>query len=195
MTGAIDKDITIWLDQLADGRDEAMGQLLPLVYEELRGLARKRLRAERGNHTLSTTGLVNEAYLKFSQQRQIAVQNRAEFFAFAGECMRRVLVDYARAHRAKKRGSGQPAVPFEEIEGLLSDQQAREVTDIDLALNKLSDVFPRGVQVLQYRLFAGLTLDETALALEVSQKTVQRDWTAAIAWLRNEVGTATVLAS
>ena len=158
----------------------------------MRGLARRRLRSERQAHTLSTTGLVNEAYLKFSQQKQIAVDNRAEFFAFAGECMRRVLVDYARAHRASKRGGGQPGVAFYDIEGLLSDEQAQEVTDVDLALEKLKDIFPRGVEVLQYRLFGGLTLDETALALEVSKKTVQRDWTAAIAWLRNEVGISTL---
>ena len=185
-------EITLWLNDLANGSSEALDQLLPMVYQELRGLARRRLRSERQAHTLSTTGLVNEAYLKFSQQKQIAVDNRAEFFAFAGECMRRVLVDYARAHRASKRGGGQPGVAFYDIEGLLSDEQAQEVTDVDLALEKLKDIFPRGVEVLQYRLFGGLTLDETALALEVSKKTVQRDWTAAIAWLRNEVGISTL---
>lgn len=188
-------EITLWLNDLARGRSEALDQLLPLVYQELRGLARKRLRSERREHTLSTTGLVNEAYLKFSQQKQISVDNRAEFFAFAGECMRRVLVDYARAHRARKRGSGQAAVSLSDVESLLSDQQAKEVTDVDLALDKLKDVFPRGVEVLQYRLFGGLTLDETALALDVSKKTVQRDWTAAIAWLRNEVGLSTLIYS
>jgi len=185
-------EITLWLNDLAKGRSEALDELLPMVYQELRGLARRRLRSERHSHTLSTTGLVNEAYLKFSQQKQIAVDNRAEFFAFAGECMRRVLVDYARAHRAGKRGGGQAAVALNDLEGLLSDEQAKEVTDVDLALDKLQDVFPRGVQVLQYRLFGGLTLDETAVALEVSKKTVQRDWTAAIAWLRNEVGLSTL---
>ncbi|MDJ0655227.1 MAG: ECF-type sigma factor [Xanthomonadales bacterium] len=186
-----DVDITAWLQDLTSGRSEAMEELLPLVYEELRVLARKRLRSERDAHTLSTTGLVNEAYLKFSQQRKFTLESRAEFFGFASECMRRVLVDYARAHRSRKRGSGEQPVPLDQVESLLTDEQAREVTEIDLALDKLNDAFPRGVQVLQHRLFGGLTLEETALALEVSLKTVQRDWTAAIAWLRKEVGVNT----
>ncbi|MFK7957912.1 MAG: ECF-type sigma factor [Lysobacterales bacterium] len=181
------KDITVWLQSLASNRTGAMDQLLPLIYGELRTLARSRLRSEREAHTLSTTGLVHEAYLKFSQQDQLNVNSRAEFFAFASECMRRVLVDYARAHRAEKRGSGQQPVPLDQIDQILTDRQAREVTDIDLAMDKLSDANPRGVQVLMCRLFGGLSLEETANALEVSMKTVQRDWTTAIAWLRKEV--------
>ncbi len=181
------KDITVWLQSVANNRTGAMDQLLPLIYGELRTLARSRLRAEREAHTLSTTGLVHEAYLKFSQQDQLKVNSRGEFFAFASECMRRVLVDYARAHRAEKRGSGQPAVPLEQVDQILTDRQAREVTDIDLAMDKLNEANPRGVQVLMCRLFGGLSLEETASALEVSMKTVQRDWTTAIAWLRKEV--------
>ncbi len=188
-------DITTWLSELASSKTQALQQLLPSIYEELRILARSRLRSERESHTLSTTGLVNEAFLKFSQQRQIAVENRAEFFAFASECMRRVLVDYARAHQAAKRNDGNKPLPLHEMEELLSDVEAREVSDIDLALDKLSEAFPRGVQVLQHRLFGGLSLDETALALDISVKTVQRDWTAAIAWLRKEVGITTLAAS
>ncbi|MEM9530093.1 MAG: ECF-type sigma factor [Pseudomonadota bacterium] len=190
----MDSEITTWLEDLADGRSGALDDLLPLIYSELRMLARSRLRAERGNHTLSTTGLVNEAYLKFSQQRQIAVTNRAEFFAFASECMRRVLVDYARAHRSQKRGGGQKPVPLDQVALLLSDRQAKEVTDIDLAMDKLKTANPRGVQVLKCRLFGGLSLEETASALEVSLKTVQRDWTASIAWLRKEVDVSALAA-
>jgi len=189
-----DPNITAWLENLAAGQPKALDALLPIIYDELRILARSRLRNERDGHTLSTTGLVNEAYLKFNQQKKIDTENRAEFFAFASECMRRVLVDHARSHGAAKRNDGVKPVPLQDVEQLLTDQQAREVNEIDLALDKLAHSFPRGVQVLQYRLFAGLTLDETALALEVSAKTVQRDWTVAIAWLRKEVGPVTLAA-
>lgn len=182
-----DSDITSWLQSIASNRTGAMDELLPLIYGELRTLAHSRLRSEREGHTLSTTGLVHEAYLKFSQQNRLNVSSRAEFFAFASECMRRVLVDYARAHRANKRGDGQRALPFDEVDQLLTDRQVREVSDIDLAMDKLSSANPRGVQVLMCRLFGGLSLEETAAALEVSMKTVQRDWTASIAWLRKEV--------
>lgn len=165
---------------------------MPLVYDELRSLARQWLRSERNDHTLSTTGLVNEVYLKFAQQNRINVDNRSDFFAFASVCMRRVLVDYARARRAEKRGSGANAIPLDEVESLLSEEQAWEVAEVDLALDRLQSSFPRGAQVLQFRLFGGLSLAETAEAMNVSSKTIQRDWTAAIAWLRSEVGTITL---
>ncbi len=182
-----DRDITSWIQSVASNRTGALDNLLPMIYGELRTLARSRLRSEREAHTLSTTGLVHEAYLRFSQQNQLNINSRAEFFAFASECMRRVLVDYARAHRAGKRGSGKQPVPLDHVDHMLTDRQAQEVTDIDLALDKLGEANPRGVQVLMCRLFGGLSLEETAAALEVSMKTVQRDWTVAIAWLRKEV--------
>ena len=192
MTGGANPQITEWLHHLAAGKTNALNQLLPSIYEELRVLARSRLRHERPGHTLSTTGLVNEAYLKLNQQHRIKTENRAEFFAFASECMRRVLVDYARAHRAGKRNDGEKPIALQQVEEMFTPKQAQELMDIDIALDKLADQFPRGVKVLQYRLFAGLTLEETALALEVSSKTVQRDWQLAIAWLRKEVGSITV---
>lgn len=181
------QSITQWLRELPARQEGAWEEVAPALYAELRLLAHARLRHERPGHTLSTTGLVHEAYLKLSQQLNLDVNSRAEFFAFASECMRRVLVDYARARQAVKRGGGAVPATFDDAI-LITDAQAKEVTEIDLALNELEQRLPRCALVLQCRLFGGLTLDETASALAVSAKTVQRDWTAAIAWLRSEVG-------
>ncbi len=181
-------------DRNADARQsepeppKPLDAILPVLYDDLRRLARRRLRQERGDHTLSTTGLVHEAYLRLASKHGIEVGNRIEFYAFASECMRRVLVDYARTRMAAKRGGGVPNVPFDDVENVLSHSEAREVTEIDLAMDRLAGAFPRGAAVLKHRLFGGLTLDEAAAVLGVSSKTVQRDWDAAIAWLRKEVG-------
>jgi RNA polymerase sigma-70 factor (ECF subfamily) len=180
-------DVTAWLDRWRDGEHDALDRIVPLVYDELRQVARRALRRERPNHTLSTTALVNEAYLRLLEQRRIAAQDRAGFLAVAACTMRRLLVDYARSRRRDKRGGGGDALPIEEAELFLSAGEAEEVLALDLALGRLAAANPRGSQVIEHRYFAGLSLEESAEALGVSAKTVQRDFLAARAWLRKEL--------
>jgi RNA polymerase sigma factor (TIGR02999 family) len=161
--------------------------LVAAHYDELRGMARALLRRERRGHTLSTTGLVNEAYLRLAGQAGLHGAERTRFFAAATATMRRILVDHARHRRRLKRGGGEAPVPLDEVEALLSDAEADELVSLDDALARLEAVNPRGCEVVQYRFFGGLTLEETAALLGVSAKTVQRDWIAARAWLRKEV--------
>lgn len=181
------EQVTQWLQRLRDGDETALEHLMPLLYDELRLLARKQLRSERPNHTLSTTALVNEAYLRLVDQRQLRVDDRPQFFAIAATTMRRILVDYARTRKRLKRGGGQQPVPLEQAESFLTVKEADEVLALDAALDRLAALEPRAVQVVQCRFYSGLTLEETAQALEVSMKTVQRDWIAARAWLRKEL--------
>ncbi|NNF57920.1 MAG: sigma-70 family RNA polymerase sigma factor [Rhodothermaceae bacterium] len=179
--------VTDLLHRLRNGDDEALEHLMPLLYEELHALAQRQRRDERTDHTLNTTALVNEAYLKLAQQREVRAEDRAQFFALAATTMRHLLVDYARARRSLKRGGGERPVPLDKVLPFLSDQQADEVLALDEALTRLEAANPRGSQVVQYRFFGGLTLEETGEAMGLSAKTVQRAWTAAQAWLRKEV--------
>lgn len=167
--------------------DRSADEIITRLYDELRILARAHLRRERVGHTLDTTGLVNEAYLRLSPQGGLGEMDQARFFATASVTMRRVLVDYARQRNRIKRGAGGVAVPLDEVEGILSDVEAEEVLALDEALDRLEAVNPRGAQVVHHRFFAGLSLEETAELLDVSVKTVQRDWLTARAWLRKEV--------
>ena len=180
-------DVTAWLERWRDGDHEALDRIVPLIYGELREVARRALRRERPNHTLSTTALVNEAYLRLLDQRRIAAQDRAGFLAVAACTMRRLLVDYARSRRRDKRGGGAEALPVEEAELFLTAGEADEILALDLALDRLAAANPRGSQVIEHRYFAGLSLEESAEALGVSAKTVQRDFLAARAWLRKEL--------
>lgn len=157
------------------------------LYDELRTLAHAQLRRERTGHTLSTTGLVNEAYLRLAQQHSLDGLDRAEFFSAASATMRRVLVDFARTRLRAKRGSGAEFVPLEDVEAFLSVEEAEEFVALDDALDRLRVVNPRGADVVQYRFFGGFSLDDTASALGVSAKTIQRDWLIARAWLTKEV--------
>ncbi len=186
-------EITVWLGRLRDGSPEALDRLVPLLYEDLRRLARQRLRAERTGHTLDTTALVNEAYLRLVDQRRIAAGDRSEFFAAASRTMRRVLVDYARARQRAKRGGGVAPVPLAAVEEFLSEKAADETLALDEALARLEQVQPRAARVVELRFFGGLTLAEAAELLGVSAKTVQRDGDAAMAWLRKEVRSALAL--
>lgn len=165
---------------------------MPRLYEELRRVARGRLRGERQNLTLSTTALVNEAYLKLRQQRKINSAVRTQFLAVAGVTMRRILVDYARTRRRGKRGGGVRPVPLEDVEPFLTDSEAEEVIALDEALERLARINPRGAEVVTHRFFTGLTLEESAEVLGVSSKTVQRSWVTARAWLRKEVALAAI---
>lgn len=181
------QELTHWLGQLADGNPEALDRVVGLLYDELRRLARSRLRSERIGHTLGATALVNEVYLKLAKHQGIKARDRSEFFAVAATTMRRVLVDYARARTRAKRGGGESAIPLDEVESFLSEEESREVLALDAALNRLAEMNPRAARVVEYRFYSGLSMEEAAGVLGVSTKTVQRDWTAARAWLRKEV--------
>ena len=177
--------------------DRPADQLVAGMYEELRALAHAHLRRERAGHTLGTTGLVNEAYLRLAGQTALDAADRTRFFGAASNTMRRVLVDHARRRTRLKRGAGEVFVSLDDAAGpladgavadaLLSEQEADELLALDDALDRLAAVNPRGGAVVQHRFFGGLTLDETAEVLGVSAKTVQRDWLVARAWLRKEV--------
>jgi len=180
-------EVTRCLARLREGDRAALDQLVPLLYDELRRLARERLRGERPGHTLETTALVHEAYFRLLDQRRIEAGDRLDFFAVASNTMRRVLIDHARARRRQKRGGGAEAVPLDEVEGLLSERAAEEALAVDAALDRLAADSPRAARVVELRIFGGLTLDEIATVLDVSAKTVQRDWEAARAWLRKEI--------
>lgn len=181
-------EVTHWLHRLRDGDPDALERLVVLLYDELRQAARRRLRAERAEHTLNTTALVHETYLRLVDQRRVEAADRSEFVGVAAATMRRVLVDYARARLRHKRGGGVSPVPLEEAEPLLGEHEAEELLALHDALDRLERVEPRAARVVEHRFFGGLQLAETAAVLGVSTKTVQRDWTTARAWLRKEVG-------
>lgn len=179
-----DVAITHLLQQAADGRRESLDALLPLVYDGLRAIAHGQLRHERAGHTLSTTALVHEAYLKLVDQREAGWQNRAHFYAVASQAMRRLLVDYARRRARAKRGGGAVHVPFDEALVAFDDAQAGTLVALDDALQDLEAINPRHGRVVECRYFGGLSLEETAAALGISAATVSRDWQMARAWLK-----------
>jgi RNA polymerase sigma factor (TIGR02999 family) len=188
-------EVTAWLHRWREGDRAALDHLVPLIYADLRQLARRALRRERSEHTLDTTALVHETYLRLLDQRRVQAEDRVSFLAVAGYTMRRVLVDYARSRKRVKRGGGQATVALDPDDldalehgtGLLDARQVDEMLALDTALDRLSAISPRGAEVVQHRFFAGMTLEETAGVLGVSVKTVQRDWLAARAWLRKEI--------
>jgi RNA polymerase sigma factor (TIGR02999 family) len=165
----------------------AADRLVTRLYDELRVLAHAHLRRERTGHTLNTTALVNEAYLRLAQQAGLEGVDRTRFFDIASATMRRVLVDYARRRKRLKRGGGEVAVDLESVEELMSEAEADELLALEDALTRFETINPRGSAVVQSRFFAGLSLEQTAELLGVSAKTVQREWIAARAWLRKEV--------
>lgn len=179
--------ISAGLAELRRGASGALDRLVPLIYDDLRRVARQRLRQERDGHTLGTTALVHDAYLRLSTQRQLRPSDRAEFFAAASNTMRRILVDYARGRNRLKRGTGEDPSPLDELEPLLSAPAISETLALDQALTRLEAVYPRAARVFEQRLFGGLSIDEISEVHDVSPKTVNRDWNAARAWLRKEV--------
>jgi len=170
----------------ADGRSP-VDDLIARHYNELRLMAHARLRREREGHTLQTTGLVNEAYLRLAGVTGLGPEDRTRFFALMSTTMRRVLVDHARTRQRLKRGAQAERVPLEHAEEPLTDAEADELVSLDEALTRLERVNPRGSTVVQHHFFGGLTFEEAADLLGVSSKTVQRDWRAARAWLRKEM--------
>ena len=168
------------------GEPDALDALLPLVYDELRRLAARYLKHERSGHTLQTTALVNEAYLRLIEVQQVRWQNRAHFFAMAARLMRRILVDAARARGAHKRGGGAPMLSLDEAL-VVSTEPGNDLVALDEALTALAAVDARKSQVVEMRFFGGLSIDETAEALHVSRDTVKRDWKMAKLWLLREL--------
>jgi RNA polymerase sigma-70 factor (ECF subfamily) len=174
------------LAELSRGKDEAASRLIPLVYSELRKLAASYMRRERPDHTLQPTALVHEAYMKLLQQRSIEWQSRAHFYGIAAQIMRRILVDHARAHLREKRGGGQRPVFLDETV-MFAPEHSHDLLKLDEALERLGQLDPRQSKIVELRFFAGLTVEETAELLEISPKTVKRDWSMAKAWLHGEL--------
>jgi len=179
---AVTKLLIAWNNGDQNARDE----LMPLVYDELHRLAHQYMARERQSHTLQTSGLVNEAFLRLVDQRDVHWQNRAHFFGIAAQMMRRVLVDYARNRRYAKRGGGARQVSLDEAL-IVSEERTAEVVALDEALKHLLKFDSRKSQIVELRFFGGLSIEETAKILNVSTGTVMRDWTLAKAWLRREM--------
>lgn len=180
-------DVTQLLQDLSRGDPQAMERLFPIVYGELRRVAHRQLGRERAGHTLNTTALVHEAYLKLvGHPPDVAWQNQAHFFSVAARAMRQILVNYARARGRAKRGSGVPNVSLEEAV-VMPQERAAELVALDEALERLGAMSERQVRIVECRYFTGLTIEETAQALDVSVATVNRDWTTARMWLYREV--------
>lgn len=179
-------DITRLLTAFRGGDRAAFDRLVPLVYHELHGIARRQLRRLRPGDTLGTTGLVHEAYFKLVDQERAYPQDREHFFSIAAHAMRQVLIDYARHKGTEKRGGGRDPVTLDEARAAAAEPETR-LLELDAALVRLEELDPRLVRVVECRFFAGLNQDETAEALDVSVRTVQRDWKLAQAWLREEL--------
>jgi RNA polymerase sigma-70 factor, ECF subfamily len=179
-------DVSVLLAELANGNQGAAEKLVPLVYEELKRLARHHMRRERPDHTLQTTALVHEAYLKLVRQEGVNWQGRAHFLGVASQLMRRILIDHARGQLRAKRGAGKALVPISE-ELAFSPEQSEDLLRLDDALKRLSTIDPRQGRIVELRFFGGLSVDETSEFLGVSPKTVKRDWAVAKAWLHAEL--------
>ena len=186
MDSSAPADVTQLLIAWSDGDQAARERLMSVVYEELHRLARRYMRNESPGHTLQTSALVHEAFIRLVDQRNVHWQNRSHFFGIAAQMMRRVLVDYARSRNFAKRGGG--AVKLSLEEGLIvSDERSAEVVAVHEALEGLAKIDPRQAQIVELKFFSGLSNEETAEVLAVSPGTVARDWTMAKAWLRREI--------
>jgi len=179
-------DVTLLLRRMRAGESAAAEELIPRVFDELRGLARNYLKTERTGHTLQPTALVNEAYMRLVPD-QPDWENRAHFIGVTASVMRRVLIDYARRRHAVKRGADPATVPLDEQWDLLSEQQSEELLILNHALDRLNAMNPRHRQIVELRYFGGLSVEETAEALGISAITVKRDWLAARSWLRTQI--------
>lgn len=197
-----DRPVTRLLVQWSGGNEAALGELTALLYRELRSLAQRHLRRERPNHTIQRTALVHEAFVRLVNQQSVDWRSRGHFFALASTLMRRILVDHARARLSGKRGGGEPVLSLDEITAPDESDSARpmeiaadsgdshsdeDIAAIDEALTRLAAIDSRQEQIVQMRYFGGLTIEETAQALEISDATVKREWTIARAWLKREL--------
>jgi len=177
-------DISVLLRAWSDGDQSALEKLTPIVYDELHGLARRYMKRERPGHSLQTSALVNEAYLRLMDYKRIQWQDRAHFFAVASQVMRRILVEHAR-RRNLKRGGGVQHISLEQVASVGGEDM--DFVELDRALNALARIDPRKVRVVEMRFFGGLSVEETAEVLQVSTVTVKRDWRSARAWLYREL--------
>jgi RNA polymerase sigma factor (TIGR02999 family) len=178
--------VTELLVRWSQGDNAALAELTPLVYEELRRVAHRRLSGQRPNHTLQTTALVNEAYLRLADQTNPQWQNRAHFFAVAARAMRQILVSYARTEQAQKRGRDAVKVDLDEA-AIVSPEESKQIVDLHEALEQLSALDSRKAQIVELKYFGGLNYDEIAEVLKISRITVRRDWEFAKVWLYTEL--------
>ena len=183
---ALPEEITQLLLSWSEGDKAALDRLIPLVYPELRRLARIYMSRESPAHTLQTSGLINEAYLRLVDQHRVEWQNRAHFFAVAAQVMRHILIDHARSHRYAKRGAGAQHVPLDEV-AVVAKERAEELVALDDALTKLAQIDERKSQIVELRFFGGLTGEEIAELMKLSPITVKREWRSAKAWLHLEI--------
>jgi RNA polymerase sigma-70 factor, ECF subfamily len=186
---ALPQEITQLLMNWSQGDRAALDQLVPLVYPELRRLAKRRMDRESPAHTLQTSALINEAYLKLVDQQNVKWENRAHFFAVAAQVMRHILVDHARTRNYAKRGGGALKLPLDEAAAFTA-QRAGQLIALDDALRDLAGLDERKSQIIELRFFGGLSLEETAEVMKISPSTVQREWRAAKAWLHHTMSKA-----
>ena len=179
-------DVTALLAEVANGNQAAQEKLVPLVYDQLKRLARRYMRRERAGHTLQTTALVHEAYLKLVGQHSPHWQDRAQFYGIAAQLMRRILIDHARRHLREKRGGTQVILPLEEALAF-TPEHSEDLLKLDEALDRLSKLDPRQSRIVELRFFGGLSVEETSRFLNVSPITVKRDWAVAKVWLYGEL--------
>src|SRR5271154_120275 len=180
-------DVATLLGELGVGNDKAAAELVVLLYSELRRLASHYLRRERSDHTLQTTALVHEAYLRLANQKEVRWKNREQFMGVAAQLMRHILVDYSRSHDAKKRGHDFEKVFLEEAE-VVAKGKAADVIQLDEALTRLAEFDPQQAQLVELRFFGGLSIEEAAGVMGVSRTTVKRHWNLSKAWLARELG-------
>lgn len=180
------KDVTTLLQEWSAGKRQALNELLPLVYDQLRQLAARQLRRERPNHTLQSTALVHEAYLKLIDQRRVQWKDREHFFAVAAQAVRRILVTHARSRNASKRGGGNTLLAFDESIAL-PDRKDVDLIRLDDALECLSRLDPQQARIIELRFFGGLSIAGAAEILDISTSTVNREWNLARAWLHREL--------
>src|SRR5215813_5566992 len=186
MLSASPQRVTQLLADWSHGEDAALRELTPLVYEELRRLAHHHMGRQRPDHTLQTTALVNEAYLRLADQTSPNFANRSHFFAVAAQAMRQILVNYAKASHSQKRGGGALKVELDQV-ALISPEQTAEILDLNEALENLATLDSRKAHVVELKYFGGLNHDEIGEVMKISTVTVRRDWIFAKAWLRNEL--------
>jgi RNA polymerase sigma-70 factor, ECF subfamily len=189
MRKASTQDITGLLVAWGAGDREALDCLVPLVYQELRRMARRQLRRERSGDTLQTTALVNEAYLRLVDYERVRARDRAHFLSIAAQAMRRILIERARGRRSEKRGSDPQKISLDDA-GDVSDERAAGLVALDEALSVFAAIDPRKARLVELRYFGGLTIEETAEVLGVSTPTVERDWRTAKIWLHREISRA-----
>jgi RNA polymerase sigma factor (TIGR02999 family) len=181
-----DPQVTKLLVDWCDGDAHALEQLMPLVMDQLKEQARRYLERERADHTLQPTALVNEAYLRLVDQSKVKWQNRAHFFAVCSQIMRRTLVDYARNRKAAKRGGAAHKLSFDDLSGILSEEQV-DIVALDDALQELSKIDARQARIVELRFFGGLGIEEAAEVMKISRATANREWAMARAWLHTQL--------